>query len=488
MSFADEMRRREREKLGPDAPPPRPPGRPLAPRAVGRLANDPNSPADLGRVMTNREKGAAARAEANRRAAELATYAAAPYTIAKALARGPTEQAIGFLTGKAEPDAANAETATPQRRSLGKGSKPASVAPSAADAAAQFVSDRTRALPAGLRRYTGSELGAAVYEGRTQGGQRYFTNRPFENLDGKRRLNVADTGTTYGARTVPGGMFSGPTYERGSIVPPPDEVNGAFEFQLDRSTPAEGLAGRTYPEFSQDDVMPAISETDLRDLSPMQRERFDEAQIEAARGAEYQNAPILAERDELLQEARKTQGEFLASLTPKQRATYLTSTAKAQTEDNRAALAEARENRLERVATENAARNQRKDTEDRTRYAREEANKEPVQFLDTTKLDTSDVGIERLLSEPESAPARAAITRMIDVLADEEADRDDYSQASLLQNLILDDDDNLALRDPNAWFDENWELDPMKLPSNNPDLEEMLRKIGARNRDRGLRR
>lgn len=184
---------------------------------------------------------------------------------------------------------------------------------------------------------------------------------------------------------------------------------------------------------------------------------------------------------------RKGAGRVSRQFDSKQRATYLASAAKTQTEDNRAALAEAREARLERVAVEDAARNQRKDTEDRTRYAREQANAEPFQFLDTTKLDTSDAGVERLLNEPESAPTRAAITKAIDLLADVEADRDDYSQASLLQNLILDEDDNLALRDPNAWFDENWELDPMKLPSNNPDLEEMLRKIGARNRD-GLRR
>jgi len=397
--------------------------------------------------MTNREKGAAARAEANRRAAELATYAAAPYTIAKALARGPTEQAIGFLTGKAEPDAANAETATPQRRSLGKGSKPASVAPSAADAAAQFVDDRTRPLPRGLSRYSGSDLGAAVYEGRTVDGTRYFTNRPFENLD------------------------------------------GAFEFKLDRSAPAKGLAGRTYPEFSQGDVMPAISEADLRDLSPMQRERFDEAQTEAARGAEYQNAPILAERDEQLQRSGKAQAEMLAEMTPGQRGTYMSSIAKQQADvanqnaDN--VRADATEKRRAEEAANTARLAAEKNKQEQLRYDREQALANPTDFINTTKLNTSDAGIEALLNEEASAPTRDALSGLLRILADDATDGDPYSQASLLRDITIDDDDKLALKDPNSWgWDEEWTLDPSKLPTSNPDVEEVLRKLAMRNKSR----
>lgn len=285
------------------SPRPRPSGRAVV--GGSRAVNDPNAPADLGRVLSAREKGALARRRLDRAVDEFVSPVTNTVEAIDKQFIEPTGEALGGF--RYHPDA---PPAPPVRRGGGKGSKPATIAPSAADPVARFVNDRTQALPAGLRRYSGSELGAAVYEGRTVDGQRYFTNRPGENLDGKRRLNVDDTGTVGGPRMAPGGLFTAPTYERGSIVPPPDEVDGTFEFQLDRSAPAEGLAGRTYPEFAPDDVMPAITEEDLRGLSPMQRERFDEAQSEAARGAEYQNAPILAERDELMRETKRRRASF----------------------------------------------------------------------------------------------------------------------------------------------------------------------------------
>lgn len=379
-----------------------------------------------------------------------------------------------IIKGKDAPEPAATSAATPA----------AKVNP--ADAAARFVDDRTRTLPRGLRRYSGSDLGAAVYEGRTVDGQRYFTNRPFENLDGKRRLNVEDTGTTGGNRILADGSRA-PIYSRGSIVPPSDEINGAFEFQLDRSTIFGGPSGKTYPEFAPGDVMPAVKEDELRALSMADRERFDAAQLEAERGAQYQNAPIRAERDELLQRGSKAQAELLAGMTPAQQAKYFADQDSAinRREDNaRADAAAAYQATRDAVLdARDADKTQRTSLEKRA----ERATNNPTAFVDTTDFNTSDAGIEKFLTEEASVPERAAISSLLGALA-VDSGIEQYSQATLLRDIMLNGDGELTLPNPDAWpwQDDEKALNAAKLRTSNPEALDVLTKVAARNT--GLRR